>query len=60
VRVERTTILWVLVLFFGSSLAFAGIRQLTKGESGLVTLAAQLGALAVIIGALVLFVRRRS
>jgi MYXO-CTERM domain-containing protein len=57
--VNRTYILWVLVLFFGSSLVFAGIRRLTDGEPAGVTFAAQAGALALMVAALVLFVRRR-
>ena len=58
-RVNTTSALWVLVLFFGASIVFAGLRRLTEDESTAVTLAVQLGALAVIVGAIVVVVRRR-
>jgi hypothetical protein len=58
--VERTTLLWLLVLFFAGSLVFAGLRQLTEGESTAVTLGVQLGALALVIAVLVVVVRRIS
>ena len=45
------------MLFFGSAIAFAGIRTLTDGQSALVTLGAQVGALALIVGGIVLVVR---
>lgn len=59
-RVERNSILWVLVLFFGSSLAFAGVRRLTNGQGAGVTLAAQAAVLALIVGGIVLYVRRKG
>ena len=55
---DRNTALWVLVLFFGASVVFAGLRRLTEGQGTAVTLAVQVGALAVIVVA-VLVVRRR-
>jgi uncharacterized membrane protein YwaF len=51
--------MWILVLFFGASIVFAGLRRLTDGEGAAVTLAVQLGALAVIVTAIVLVMRRR-
>jgi uncharacterized membrane protein HdeD (DUF308 family) len=56
--VNRNTALWVLVLFFGGSVLFGGLRRLTEDSSAGVTVAVQLGALALIIGALVVLVRR--
>jgi DMSO reductase anchor subunit len=57
--VNRTSALWVLVLFFGASIVFAALRRLTDGESAAVTLAVQLGALALIVAAIVAVARRR-
>ena len=59
VAVDRTPVAWVLALFFGTALAFAGLRRLTHGAGTGVTLAVQFAALAVIVAALVLFVRRK-
>jgi hypothetical protein len=56
--VRTTTALWVLVLFFGASLVFSALRRLTEDESTAVTLAVQVGALALIVAAVVLVVRR--
>jgi uncharacterized membrane protein YhaH (DUF805 family) len=52
------SVLWVLVAFFGASLVFGGLRRLTEDESTGVVVGVQLGALALIIAALVLVVRR--
>ena len=51
-------VLWVLVAFFGASVVFGGLRRLTEDESTGVIVAVQLGALAVVIGVVVLVVRR--
>ena len=55
---SRNTLLWVLVLFFGTSLAFGGLRRLTEDEPTGVVVAVQVGALAIILAALVVLVRR--
>ena len=47
-----------MVLFFLATLVFFGLRQLTEDQSAAVTAAAQLGALALIVGAILLVVRR--
>jgi uncharacterized membrane protein YhaH (DUF805 family) len=60
VRVDRTNLLWVVVLFLGTALVFGSLRRLTEDQSAGVTIAAQLGALALIVWALVLYVRRRD
>jgi uncharacterized membrane protein YphA (DoxX/SURF4 family) len=57
--VDRTYLLWVLVLFFGTSLVFAGLRKLTEDESTAVTAGAQVAALALIVTVIILVVRRR-
>ena len=56
---ERQTLLWTLVLFFGASLLFGSIQKATKDQSTGVTLAIEVGALAVIIAVIVVVVRRR-
>ncbi|HEX2233989.1 MAG TPA: hypothetical protein VHG69_11575 [Thermoleophilaceae bacterium] len=57
---DRDTLLWALVLFFGASLLFATIRDATEGESVALQLGFQVLALAVLIAAVVAFVRRRN
>jgi hypothetical protein len=57
--VDRNTLLWTLVVFFGASIMFGAIGNATSGESAGVRLAAQLGAGVLLVGALVLFMRRR-
>jgi hypothetical protein len=56
--VNATSVSWTLALFFGSAIAFGAIRKLTEGQGTLVTLAAQLAALAVIVAAIILVMRR--
>jgi hypothetical protein len=55
--VDRNTVLWTLVLFFGASLLFGLLRRATEDASTGVTVAVQLGALALLITAIVLVVR---
>ena len=57
---DRNSVLWVLVAFFGGSVLFGGLRRLTEDESTGVTVAVQLGALAIVVTGLVLFVRYRG
>jgi len=52
-------VLWTLVVFFGASVMFGAIRNATDGESEGVQLAIQLGAGLLLVGAIVLFVRRQ-
>jgi hypothetical protein len=56
---DRNTLLWALVLFFGASIAFSSIRRATDGQSVAVTLGLELLALAAIVAGVVIFVRRR-
>ena len=57
---NRQTVLWALVLFFGASLAFNALNDVTEGESTALRLGVQVLALGVIVGAVVLFVRLRD
>jgi hypothetical protein len=57
--VDRTTALWTIALFFGASIMFAAIRNATRDEGTGLSLAAQLAAGLVLVGAIVVFVRRR-
>ena len=56
---DRKTLLWTLVVFFGASIMFGAIGNATSDEGAGVRLAAQLGAGVILVGALVLFIRRR-
>jgi MYXO-CTERM domain-containing protein len=57
--VNRDTVLWTLVLFFGASIMFGAIRNATEDESAGVSLGLQLFAGLLLVGAVILFVRRR-
>jgi hypothetical protein len=57
--VERNTVLWTLVLFFGASLMFATIRDATRGDGIGVALAAQVAAGLLLVAVIVLYVRRK-
>jgi hypothetical protein len=57
--VDRDTVLWTLVVFFGASILFAAVRDATKDEGAGVALLAQVGVGALVVGAIVVFVRRR-
>lgn len=52
------SLMWVLVLFFGTSVLFGGLRRLTQDEGTGVTVAVQLGALALVVTVVVVVVRR--
>jgi hypothetical protein len=58
--VERDTVLWTIVLFFGASIMFAAIRSVTRDEGTGLSLGAQLAAGLLLVGAIVIFVRRRG
>ena len=51
-------LLWTLIVFIAGSLVFGGLRELTEDSSTAVTVAVQVGALAVIVALLVLITRR--
>ena len=48
----------MLVVFFGGSVVFGGLGRLTEDEPLGVVIAVQLGALALVVAAIVLLVRR--
>lgn len=56
---DRDTVLWTLVVFFGASILFAAVRDATKDEGAGVALLAQLGVGALLVTAIVVFIRRR-
>jgi hypothetical protein len=55
--VDRNTILWTLVLFFGASILFGTLRRATEDSSTPVTVAVQVGALALVVAGIVVVVR---
>jgi hypothetical protein len=57
--VDRNTVLWTLVVFFGASIMFGALGKATSSEAAGVTLAVQLLAGLIVVGAIVLFMRRR-
>jgi hypothetical protein len=56
---ERNTVLWALVVFFGASLMFSLIRRATEEEGTGLVLGLQALAGLVLVAAIVVFVRRR-
>jgi hypothetical protein len=57
--VDRNSVLWVLVVFFGASVLFGIIGNATEDESDGVRIGLQAGAGLVLIGALVIYVRKQ-
>ena len=57
-RVNQRMLMWMLVLFFGGTVLFGGLRNATEDSSTGVIVAVQVGALALVIVVLVLVVRR--
>ena len=51
--------LWTLVVFFGASIAFAAVRNATRDGGVGIALLAQVAVGLLIVGAIVVFVRRR-
>jgi hypothetical protein len=51
--------MWTLVVFFGASIMFGAIANATEDESAGVRLLLQLGAGALLVGAIILFLRLR-
>jgi hypothetical protein len=58
--VQRNTVMWTLVLFFGASIMFAAIRDATRDEGVGIALAAQGAAGVLLIVLIILFVKRRG
>jgi uncharacterized membrane protein HdeD (DUF308 family) len=57
---DRNTLLWTLVVFFGASIVFRAIRRVTEDEPIGITLVVALAAFAVMAGVIALVVRRRG
>jgi hypothetical protein len=57
--VDRNTLLWVLVVFFGASVLFGAIGNLTEDESDILRIGLQAIAGLLVIGLLVVYVRRQ-
>ena len=55
---DRNTILWAVVVFFGATVLFGAIANATEDESAGVRVGLQAVAGAALIGVLVLIVRR--
>ena len=55
---DRNTVIWAVVVFFGATVLFGAISNATEGESTGVRLGLQAVAGAALIGVLVLIVRR--
>jgi ABC-type arginine transport system permease subunit len=57
--VDRNTLLWVLVVFFGATVLFGAIGNLTEDESDVLRIGLQVLAGVLVIGLLVAYVRRQ-
>jgi threonine/homoserine efflux transporter RhtA len=57
--VDRNTLLWTMVVFFGASLLFSTIRDASEEDGIGVSLAAQLAAGLLLVAFIVYVVRRR-
>ena len=57
---DRKTALWCLTVFFGASITFQALKSATDNSSRGLQLAVQTAALAIMIVAVVLIVRRRG
>jgi hypothetical protein len=58
--VSRKTVLWCITVFFGASITFQAIKSITEDSSDGVSLALQAVALALMITAIVVIVRRQQ
>lgn len=57
---DRNQILWPLVVFFGATILFAEIHNATKDKGTGVSLGLQALAALALIGAIVLYVKRKG
>jgi hypothetical protein len=57
--VNRKTILWCITVFFGASITFQAIKSATADSSQGVSLGLQAAALALMIVAIVVILRKR-
>lgn len=56
---DRNTLLWTIVVFFGATVVFGAIGNATEDESALVRIGLQALAGLLLIGVLVAVVRRQ-
>ena len=56
---RRTTVLWCITVFFGSSIVFGALQSATQDSPRGVALAVQVAALTIMIVAIVAIVRKR-
>jgi tetrahydromethanopterin S-methyltransferase subunit E len=57
--VDRNTVLWTLVVFFGATVLFGAIGNATEDESDALRIGLQVVAGLIVVGVLVAFVRRQ-
>ncbi|MEA2376944.1 MAG: hypothetical protein QOK00_1926 [Thermoleophilaceae bacterium] len=57
---DRNTLLWTIVVFFGASVLFGAIGNLTEDESDLLRIGLQALAGVVVVAALFVFVRKKT
>jgi hypothetical protein len=57
---DRNQFAWPLVVFFGASILFTLVRSATKDEGTAVSLGLQTLVGLALVGAIVLYVRRRG
>jgi threonine/homoserine efflux transporter RhtA len=58
--VDRNTLLWTMVVFFGSALMFSAIRSAAEDDGVGVALVAQIVAGGLLIAFIVLYMRSRG
>jgi ABC-type arginine transport system permease subunit len=57
--VDRNTLLWTLVVFFGATVLFGAIGNLTEDESDVLRIGLQAFAGLLVVGLLVAYVRNQ-
>jgi hypothetical protein len=57
--VDRNTLLWTLAVFFGATVLFGAIGNLTEDESDVLRIGLQAFAGLLVIGLLVAYVRKQ-
>lgn len=57
-RVDQNTLLWTLVVFFGATVLFGAVRNVTEDESIGIQIGAQAIVALLLVGALVFFFKR--
>ena len=55
---RNSPLLWTVIVFLAGSVLFGSLRRATEDSSTTVTVLVQVGALALVIGVVVLVVRR--